>query len=194
MGKKELFRGTLSGTVTLPYRYSFIIKLNEEIEGLPKEFLVAFSTREVRGFLLRKGDIVTIGGTVIQNFVGIEQLENIFMKAYYVYNTTLKIGAGLKIKKKEVFNGKLSGIATSDLIRHINGLESVFSIKLDKEIEGIPNEFVVYKTGNFKILMKKRDKLLIEGTLFQGNIGKNEFSFTEMKALHAYNIDLKCGG
>ncbi len=183
-----------------PYAYSFTIRLNEEIEGLPKEFFVKYSSNfdrnagRVKPFLLRKGDIVTIGGTLNQYFRGKEQIENIFMKANYIYNRTLKNGLGLKIKKKEVFKGKLSGTATSDLkyigMRKVN---FVFSIKLDLEIEGIPNIFLVFTPHISYLFIKNGDKLLIEGTLFRGTMGKTDLYIMEMEAKHVYNITLKSG-
>ena len=114
MGKIELFKGALSGTVTSFSQFfsgfHFTIEVNEEIEGLPKEFLISFIDFVRSGYssnyritFLRKGDMVSIGGTVIQKFVGKEQLEQVFMKANYVYNTTLKHGVGLKIRRKKVF-------------------------------------------------------------------------------------------
>ncbi len=195
MGKIELFKGVLSATVTsdsfmMRDGYNFSIKLNEEIEGLPKEFLVR-SKISHHFLFLRKGDNVKIGGKIFQSFEGKEQLEHIFMKTDNVYNTSLKHGAGLKIKRKEVFNGSLSGTATSDLLTFSQYIW-LFSIKLDKEIEGIPNEFVVSSSN--LIIIRRGDKILIEGILFHGTMGKNEYTYTEMKALNVYNRDLICGG
>ena len=203
MGEIELFKGMLSGTVTSfsPFDAGihFSIKVDEEIEGLPKEFLISFivfsrSSHNYRITFLRKGDIVSIGGTVIQFFKREVQLENIVMKANYVYNTTLKHGVGLKIRRKEVFKGSLSGTATSDEIISDSKLGLVFSMKLDLEIEGIPNEFLVYKFPfQVRTIIRKGDKLVIEGKLFQGNMGKNGFQINEMEAKHIYNKTLKCG-
>ncbi|MFX1450351.1 MAG: hypothetical protein ACFFCM_05890 [Promethearchaeota archaeon] len=203
MGEIELFKGALTGSVTSFSLFDaglhFSIKLNEEIEGLPKEFLISFivfsrSSFRYRITFLRKGDIVTIGGTVIQFFKREEQLENIVMKANYVYNTTLKHGVGLKVKRKEIFRGSLSGTATSDEIISQSKLGLVFSMKLDLEIEGIPNEFLVYKfPSQLRTIIRKGDKLVIEGKLFQGNMGKNGFQINEMEAKHIYNKTLKCG-
>ncbi len=206
IGKKELFKGVLSGTATLDSKsgafisYGFTIKLNEEFEGLPKEFIVSFHSRQSlfnypkSPFFVRKGDIVTIGGTLLKYLEPRERLERIRMKANYVYNTTLKHGKGLKIKRKEVFKGKLSGTATSDVKLYISAQPPlVFSIKLDQEIEGIPNEFLVCSQIHTNIFIRNGDKLLIEGKLFQGIMGKNEFSITEMHVDHIYNTNLKYG-
>ncbi|MFX1450350.1 MAG: hypothetical protein ACFFCM_05885 [Promethearchaeota archaeon] len=207
MKKIELFKGMLSGTVTL-YNggLHFVIKLNEEIEGIPKEFLVEYYHiriyskpkgtpiyKYIRGSVLRRGDIVSIGGVLFQYFLGKEQIENIKMKANYIYNTTLKQGAGLKIKKKEVFNGILSGTATSDQLYSFSQLGIVFSIKLDMEIEGIPNEFVVYSTSLHDLIIKKGDQVTIEGKLYQGGMVYDEFQINEMETSHIYNKTLKCG-
>ncbi len=205
MKKIELFKGMLSGTVTLYHGgINFAFKLNEEIEGIPKEFLVEIYHKRlrtkpkgtpiykyIRGTVLRREDIVLIGGYLYQYFLGKEQIENIKMKANYVYNKTLKHGAGLKIKKKEVFNGILSGTATSDIIYSF--LERQFSIKLDMKIEGIPNEFMVYSHDVYGLIIKKGDKVLIEGKLYQGRMENDEFHINEMEAHHIYNKTLKCG-
>ena len=138
--KKELFKGSLSGIVTLDSKtgtftgYAFTINLNEEIEGIPKDFVVFFYSIQKpfnilkEPLFLRKGDVVKIGGKIFQNFVGTEQREKIYMTAQYVYNSTLKNGRGLKIKKKEVFKGKLSGTATSDISLQTIRPYLVFSI------------------------------------------------------------------
>ena len=213
MRKIELFKGMLSGTVTffsiMPGGFNFAIKLNEDIEGIPKEFLVGFFPKKIhsvprysggyyymyfRGSLLRIGDMVSIGGGLFQYFLGKEEIENIKMNANYVYNTTLKHGSGLKIKKKEVFKGILSGTATSDLIYSFSELGNVFSIKLDMNIEGIPNEFLVYSRYVDDLIIKKGDQVLIEGKLYQGGMVYDEFQINEMEASHIYNKTLKCGG
>ncbi|MFX1450352.1 MAG: hypothetical protein ACFFCM_05895 [Promethearchaeota archaeon] len=206
MRKIELFKGILSGTVTffspIDSGFNFTIKINEEIEGLPEEFFVRFRVlvRDARRLswyritFLRKGDIVSIGGTLFKFFERKETLVTTRMKADYVYNKTLKHGVGSKIKRKEVFRGSLSGTATSDEIYSTSELGAVFSMKLDLEIEGLPNEFLVY---NYKfqgrVIIRKGDKVLIEGKLFQGSMGKNGLEIIEMEAEHIYNSTLQCG-
>ena len=60
--------------------------------------------------------------------------------------------------------------------------------------EGIPNELLVYKfPSQSRTIIRKEDKLVIKGKLFQGNMGKNGFQIIEMEAKHYYNSTLKCG-
>ncbi|MFX1450348.1 MAG: hypothetical protein ACFFCM_05875 [Promethearchaeota archaeon] len=117
------------------------------------------------------------------------------MQAKYVYNNTLKSGGGFRLEKKELFEGLLSGTVTSDLLvafKRSTGYQ--FSIKLDKKIEGIPIEFLVYSYSNFHLVLRKGDELLIEGKLFQSITKKLKLEIIEMEANHIYNTSLKCGG
>ncbi len=103
--RKILFKGILRGTATSNKIGSiFVIKLDEKIEGLPKEFVV-FNTymgsdsRSPMGTLknamatpIRIGDKIIVEGEIIQEFKGKEALEYIRMDAKHVYNETLKYG------------------------------------------------------------------------------------------------------
>ncbi len=98
--------------------------------------------------------------------------------------------------KVELFKGVLSGTTTSNLIygRSQAGGHYEFSLKLDKEIEGIPDEFLVYTyTRTGQIIIRKGDRVIIDGKLIKKTIGKEELEIIEMHANHIYNSTLKCG-
>ncbi|NVM02601.1 MAG: hypothetical protein HWN67_09715 [Candidatus Helarchaeota archaeon] len=98
--------------------------------------------------------------------------------------------------KVELFKGVLSGIMTSSLLYAISqaGGRYQFSFKLDKKIEGIPDEFLVYAyTHGGQIIVRPGDRIIIEGKLIKKTIGKEELEIIEMYANHIYNSTLKCG-
>ncbi|MFX1450353.1 MAG: hypothetical protein ACFFCM_05900 [Promethearchaeota archaeon] len=98
--------------------------------------------------------------------------------------------------KIELFKGVISGTATSNLIygRSDSGGRYQFSLKLDTMIEGIPEEFLVYAiTRTGQMILRKGDKVIIEGKLVKETMGKEELEIIEMQAKHIYNSTLKCG-
>lgn len=103
---KVLFRGTIRGKVTSTathvgcaggsVKISFIIKLDERINGIPEEFTVFASKTYKSGGLfsthMREGDIVKIKGQILQTRIKAWQTDVIFMKADHIFNETLNFG------------------------------------------------------------------------------------------------------
>ncbi|MHA1379408.1 MAG: hypothetical protein ACTSRG_13620 [Candidatus Helarchaeota archaeon] len=98
--KKVIFDGIVKGTIaSLPIRMeqnsiTFVIQLNEKIEGVPKEITVLSATTS-RGYQflhLRLGDKVRIKGQILKVPLQFWKAEHIGMKAERIYNDTLLCG------------------------------------------------------------------------------------------------------
>ncbi|NVM00970.1 MAG: hypothetical protein HWN67_01425 [Candidatus Helarchaeota archaeon] len=100
-----MFKGVIRGTATSNLEgCSFVIKIDDIIEGLPEEFVVYSSSlrsaydrqsggsKRTLSTQIRQGDSLVIEGEIIQEFIGNENLELIRMGADHIYNITLKCG------------------------------------------------------------------------------------------------------
>ena len=104
--------------------------------------------------------------------------------------------------KNTIFKGILHGTATSYI------LSGSFVMQVDKDIEGLPEEIVVYAIklhpmgkGGFGMSGRKSlathirpgDLVIVEGEIVQEFEGREQLEFIRMKAEHVYNETLKCG-
>ncbi|MFX1451486.1 MAG: hypothetical protein ACFFCM_11625 [Promethearchaeota archaeon] len=102
--KKLLLKGIIRGiAISNLEGCSFIIKLEDKIEGLPEEFVV-YSRKaahryspvsrepKIQSTHIREGDYVIIEGQIVQEVIGKENFEIIRMEAEHIYNITLKCG------------------------------------------------------------------------------------------------------
>ena len=101
---KKIFNRTLQGTASsFIIGSSFVIRLNEEFEGIPEEFVVynhnlaqnynMFLGKDDKkaSTFIRPGDKLIIKGTIIQDFLE-DNMELIRMHANLIYNETLRCG------------------------------------------------------------------------------------------------------
>ena len=98
---KILFKGTIRGRIITNsdityYCRSFIINIDERIEGIPEEFPVFAETTSNFKYLvmthLREGDTVQLNGKIIQSLSNFWQKDIIWMRANHIYNETLQFG------------------------------------------------------------------------------------------------------
>ena len=95
--------------------------------------------------------------------------------------------------KKTIYKGTIHGTATSYL------LNNSFVIKLDKNMEGLPEEFVayLYKWGPgaryYTTHIRPGDHLMVFGEIIIDFDKLKKLEFVRMRASHIYNETLKCG-
>ncbi|MFX0011983.1 MAG: hypothetical protein ACFE9R_16835, partial [Candidatus Hermodarchaeota archaeon] len=96
----------------------------------------------------------------------------------------------------KLFKGIVRGTVTSDV--HFGATSDpfyrhyIFSIKLDKKIDGIPEEFMVesQKRAGIGIVIRKNDIVLVDGEIRREKVKHFQVDFICMLSSHIFNETL----
>nr|MDO8080037.1 hypothetical protein [Candidatus Freyarchaeota archaeon] len=109
-----------------------------------------------------------------------------------------------KEKTGTIFEGTIHGTVTSTPLFGVGKGPVVisFSVKIDEEIEGIPNEIGVYfyhlakislDPKLFQIILRANDRVTIKGKIKKERLSEFPNYSIIMTAEYIYNETLKCG-
>ena len=98
---------------------------------------------------------------------------------------------GIKMAKEIIFKGEMTGTVIGDQKFYgATEIYSIFAFKLDKEILGVPDEFIVHIKGNIPYV-RKGDKIKIDGNLIKIESKDWKLPIYLFKAKKLYNLTLK---
>nr|MDO8081082.1 zinc ribbon domain-containing protein [Candidatus Freyarchaeota archaeon] len=170
----------------------FVMRLEENIEGVPDEILVFTSKFGYFGV----GDEVTLQGKIIKEDLGQWGRPMYIIFADHYYNESLQIGdEESKTRKQVLYKGVIRGLVTKESrLRFVGGgriFGADFVMKLEENIEGVPEEILVHTAaiGYFR----KDDEVILQGRIFKIVLRQWGRPMYVIEADHFHNESLQIG-